>query len=339
MKPSAGGLRVLAVVGALLALPSCASFRTMTTSSGDLEDYRAFRVSAVQGTRLSRAKTYLDRHPSGAFVAEVREAFDTEEPRYFEQAQASREGARRYLADLPDGPHAAAALALLTALESSMMDAELRDIARKARYDETKLEAAAQQRKAVGEAILAAVGVLLDESVFGVTREEAPPPLRRIMTGGGGGGTWGALPAHREDDFFFLLPTRPDRESRVLTLEVDLVEKDGRIAGGKVSGADLFVRWAEADKIQRLDASTAEDRNEAYVHALERLGGALERRFPEGSCQESRTGAELVHRTCNGWEVVVTPGPRGGDRDVISITGSTQAPTKAGDPAKTQGGR
>ena len=69
MKPSAGGLRVLAVVGALLALPSCASFRTMTTSSGDLEDYRAFRVSAVQGTRLSRAKTYLDRHPSGAFVA------------------------------------------------------------------------------------------------------------------------------------------------------------------------------------------------------------------------------------------------------------------------------
>ena len=61
-------------------------------------------------------------------------AFDEEEPRYFEEAQATHEGVRRYLADLPDGPHAQAAVALLMAFGSSMEDAELRDLARRVRY-------------------------------------------------------------------------------------------------------------------------------------------------------------------------------------------------------------
>ena len=100
------GTVIGAVVGAASA--GCATFRPMTAGSGDLADYRAFRVAAAPGTRLARAKKYLEQHPSGAFTAEVRAAFDEEEPRYFERAQASQEGARRYLADLPDGPHAVA---------------------------------------------------------------------------------------------------------------------------------------------------------------------------------------------------------------------------------------
>ena len=164
-----------------VTLDGCATFRTMTASSGDLEDYRAFRVAGAEGTRLARAKRYLELHPSGAFAEEVRAAFEIEEPRYFEKAQATREGARRYIVDLPDGPHAAAALALLTALDENMQDAELRDIARRARYDDAKMEAAAVQRRAVGEAILGAVGVLLDEEVYGVPRAEGPPALRTLL--------------------------------------------------------------------------------------------------------------------------------------------------------------
>ena len=312
-----------------LAGAGCTTLRPMTAGSGDLADYRAFRVAAAPGTRLARAKKYLDQHPSGAFAEEVRAAWETEEPRYFEGAQASREGALRYLADLPDGPHAVAALALLTALESSMQDAELRDIARKAQYDDAKLEAAAVQRRAVGEAILGAVGVLLDEEVYGAARASGPPALRTLMMGRTES-TWGAVPVRREEDLYFLLPTRPDRESRLVTLEITLTERDGVVTVGTVSGADLLVRWAEADQIVKLDPSATADRTEAQVHAMERLGGALERRFPSGECADSRAARELYHRACNGWEAVVVPGTEAGAADSIVIRGSARPARKQG---------
>jgi len=313
----------------------CGSFRTMIAPSGDLEDYRAFRVAAAPGTRLARAQRYLARHPSGSFAAEVRAAFDDEEPRYFERAQTSREGARDYLVDLPDGPHAAAAMALLVAFGSSMRDAELRDIARRARYDDAKLESAAVQRRAVGEAVLSALGVFLDDDTYGRTRAEASPALAERMQGSRRAPTWGGMPAKREEDLFFLLPTRPERESRLLTLELELLEVDGRITGATIAGADLFVMWAEADQITRLDPSATEDRNEAQVHALDRLGGALERRFPAASCAVP-SDRQLIRRACHGWSVVVTAGTSAGARDSIVIRKEGGG---AGPDAKKQGER
>lgn len=317
-------LRVTVLGLVVLALASgCAGLRPMLTPPDDLEDYRAFRVAAAEGTRLARAKRYLERHPKGAWAREVQAAFDEEEPRYFERAQASREGIRRYLADLPEGPHAEAALALLVAFGSSMQEAELRDIARRVRYDDAKLEAAAVQRRAVGEGILASVGVLLDDDVYGGPRAEAPPKLRALLLGrsasaptwGGGGG----VPSRHEDDYFFVLPTRPDRESRLLTVEISIAETDGVVTGATVEGSDMLVRWAEADQIVRLDASLPEDRTEAQVHAMGRLEGAFERRLPSASCPDLRKDRELYHRACGGWEVVVLPGVGAGDKDAIVI--------------------
>ncbi len=324
-------MRGAAVVAFVLALAGCASLRTVTAPPADLEDYRAFRVAAYEGTRLARAKRYLERHPDGVFADEVRQAFDTEEPRFFEKAQASREGARRYLADLPDGPHAGAAVALLTALESDMQDAELRDIARKARLDDARLESAAVQRRAVPEAILGAVGVFLDEGAYGAPRDEGPPALRKLLLGETPP-TWGRAPARREEDLFFLLPTRPERESRLLTLVIETEESDGVVTGGRISGADMFVRWAEADQIVKLDAAAADDRTEAQVHAQARLEGALERRFPSGTCQDLRRDRELIHRACGGWEAVVVAGAKAGDDDAILVRGPAARARKAAEP-------
>ena len=298
----------------------CATFKPMIAPPGDLEDYRAFRVAGAEGTRLARALTYLARHPKGAFAEEVRAAFEDEEPRFFEASQRTHEGARRYLADLPEGPHAAAALALLTALESNMQEAELRDIARRVRYDDAKLESAAVQRRAVGESIVGAIGVLLEDGVYGVARADGPLALRTLMTGRVGS-TWGTVPAYREEDLYFLLPTRPDRESRLLSLEITLDEQDGVVTAARIEGADMLVLWAEADQITKLDPSASEDRTEAQVHAMERLGGALESRFPEASCPDKRAARELFHRACNGWEVVVVPGTQAGAKDAIVIRG------------------
>jgi hypothetical protein len=303
----------------LAALPACtASLRPMLAPPDDLEDYRAFRVAAADGTRLARAARYLARHPKGVFAEEVRAAFDEEEPRYFERAQGSREGIRRYLADLPAGPHADAALALLVAFGSSMKDAELEDLARRVRYEDAKMEAAAVQRRAVGEAILAALGALLDDDAYGVARQEVPAALRRVMTGRTAA-TWGAVPTRREDDLFFLLPTRPERQSRVLTLEVSLVETGGVVTGGSIEGSDMLVRWAEAEQIVALDPSASEDRTEAQIFAMNRLEGALERRFPARQCPDLRKGSELYHRACDGWEAVIVAGDKAGDNDRIVL--------------------
>jgi hypothetical protein len=316
----------------IAAVTGCAELRPMIAPSDDLEDYRAFRVAAAEGTRLARAKRYVDRHPKGVWVREVQAAFEEEEPRYFERAQASREGIRRYLADLPEGPHADAALALLMAFGSSMQDAELRDIARRVRYEDAKLEAAAVQRRAVGEAILSAVGVLLDDDVYGAPLSMAPSKLRAMLLGKNAP-TWGRVPNRNEDDYFFVLPTRPDRESRLLTLEISVVESNGVVTGGAVEGTEMLVRWAEADQIVRLDSSAPEDRTEAQVHAMGRLEGALERRFPSATCPDLRKDRELYHRACNGWEAVVVPGTKAGDKDSVII----RAPrASVPDPRKTE---
>ncbi|MBX3227211.1 MAG: hypothetical protein KIT84_35255 [Labilithrix sp.] len=302
----------------VLVVSGCAGLRAVTAPPNDLEDYRAFRVAAADGIRLARAKRYLERHPDGVWAAEVKAIFDEEEQRYFEEAQTSRAAARRYLTDLPDGPHAEAALALLIALESSIEDAELADLARRVRNDDARLERAAVQRRAVGEAILGALGVFLDEDTYGKPRADASPSLRALMQGPRGA-TWGGVPAAREDDHFFLLPTRPERESRLLTLETRLVEEDGVVVASSLEGSDLIVRWAEADQIVRLDSSAPEDRTEAQIFALGRLEGALERRFPAGTCEDLRRGDELYHRSCNGWEGVVTAGTKPGDKDAVMI--------------------
>lgn len=316
-----------------IVLTGCASLRTMTAPPNDLEDYRAYRVAAAEGTRLARAKKYLARHPDGAFAAEVKAAFDEEEPKWFEEAQGSREGVRRYLADLPDGPHAEAAIALLIAYGSSLEEAELQDLARKVRFEDARLEAAAVQRRAVGEGILGALGVLLDEDNYGRPRSEAPPALRTLMLGRHSP-TWGGVPSAREEDYFFLLPTRPERESRLVTLETRLIEEGDLVVGAKLEGSDMIVRWAEADQIVRLDSEAPEDRTEAQVFAMGRLEGALERRFPAGSCGDLRRGQELFHRACNGWEAVVVAGTRPGEKDAVMI----RAPhgRKPGEPKRQE---
>lgn len=308
----------------VLSLGGCAATKTMLAPSGELATYRAFRVSAAPGTRLAHASRYLASHPDGTFAEEVRAAFAEEEPRFFEACQRSRAGVLRYLVDLPGGPHARAAEAMLLTFDVDEKEAELRDVAARARADDARLESAAAQRRAVGETILAALGAVLDDGVYGVPRSELPPPLRRVLLGRAPA-TWGELPATHEEDLFFVLPTRPVAESRLLSLEVDVGEDGGVVSSAAVRGEGLFVKWAEAERIVALDASDPGDRTEAHVFVTERLEGALERRFPAARCSAagpaSASRTVLLARACDGWEVVVTAGERAGTKDTILVRG------------------
>jgi hypothetical protein len=308
----------------VVPLAGCAVGRQIAADNGDLADYRAFRVAAHEGTRLRRAQAYFEAHPKGRWADEVRAAFDQEEEAYFEAAKTSRDRVRDYLVDLPKGPHADAAMALLVALDTKVEDVETARLMRDARRTEATLEAAAQKRRTVGEAIADDIAALLDPSVYGASLDDASPLLRKAL-GGEAPFTWGRLPPRREADYFFALPSREgvDVDARVATIVVSVALDGGRVVEGRIEGQDVFVRWDEADNVRSLDASSQNHRAEAAFHAQEFLEGAFEGRLPAARCAVARAEGELLHRTCDGWSAVVRWGRAEGEPDVVAIRGPT----------------
>jgi hypothetical protein len=315
---------------ALLALAAgilcggCALARPMIAEDQDLADYRAYRVAAHPGARLFYAGEYLREHPKGAWADEVRADYDNDEERYFERAKTSREAAREYLAFLPRGPHAPQAVAVIAAFDTNLEELELAEVARKVRHNEATLESAAAARRRVSELILAAVGALSDDNVYSATPGTLPEPISRVLSPRAPA-TWGKLPDVRVFDLYFVLPTRPERESRVASMVVRLERgDDGRVVRGVIEGEDLFVRWLEADRIVALDPTQVGDRTEAAEHGLDILGGALESRFPRDHCLVREAQAALYARACDGLSVTMTMGESAGALDRIVFTAGTK---------------
>jgi hypothetical protein len=314
------GLVALAATLGLVALAGgCAPAMRIVAPSDDYAEYRRVRLAETMGARLHSAEAYLEGRPRGAFAAEVRALFERDEPRFYEAAQASRAGTIDYLAALPDGPHAAAAIALLAAWDARIEEGETSTLLREARRTEAALGAAALQRREVGEAIFRALRALADPAVFGVSLEETPPALRHFLTGGEGP-TWGKMPDHATRDLFFVVPTRLERESRLATLTLSLRVEGGVVRAGRVSGPDLFVHWLEADTMTPLDPTDAAHRARAARHAKERLEGFFEALLPAERCAVNGDPREvLLMRECDGFTLSVTPGARGGEDDVVTL--------------------
>lgn len=313
--------------GALaLALLGCSSARMFVASSSDHEDYRAIRMAAHPGTRLARARTYLERHPKGVYAKEVNSIYESEEPAYFERAKASPDGARDYLASLPRGPHAdAASAALREAYERGdeiALDRELRD----GRIAEARFQRVRKARKAVAAAVLDALGALTDPELLGARLDA--PPRSLVLAVHGDGGSLSGLPRESERDLFFTLPGATDRrdKDRVLTLRLVVEEREHRIRRLSVSGADWFVHWAEADATESLDPTVPADRAKGLSHALEVLSGALESRFPAARCAKVPTTTTkeaappiVLVRSCDGARVEVRSASVWGQDDVVSV--------------------
>jgi hypothetical protein len=308
----------------------------MLASPDDLRDYRAFRLAAREGSRLACAHRYLRRHPQGAWAAEVAEAFDAEEPGWFQAAQTSREKARQYLIDLPNGPHAEAARALLVLFDTHQEDMDTLILLASARRTAALLDYETDRRKHLSEVVLDEVAALLDRSTWGANLDEPPPAIGSVLRAGAPH-TWGgeARP-ERRDQVFFVVPTPDGSQAREVDVELDLVLAGGRIVEGRLTGEDLFVRWAEALLVRVLDPTDAGDRKTAAAAVQEVLRGAFEATLPEARCAVTAAGGEIVARACDGWSVKVMMGEGSADgtspaapgrgrnlKDVIDVRGPT----------------
>lgn len=306
---------------ACLACGGCGVAKQMFSGPGDFTDYRAFRSAKQEGIRLARAQRYLKSHPNGAWADEVRQAFETEEPVWFEGAKVSRGRARDYAVDLPDGPHVDAARALLGLYYEPETDLDMLELLAEARRSAAFLEIQSERRRRVSELILGELGALLEAVAAGAKLDEPPEALAAVLRGPHPC-TWGrpATTAVRNDELYFGLPTPTEVEARVANVGFRLVLDQGRVVGGRIEGEDLFVSWAEANEIRVLDASAPSDRSAAANDIAEVLAGALEARLPASRCVVRPRDREIVARACDGGHVSVRMGARPGDKDVIAVS-------------------
>jgi hypothetical protein len=301
----------------ILLLSGCATFRPMIAANADADDYRAYRLQSTWGARLAAAQRYLERHPDGVFAAEVKTAFDEEEPRYFARAQESREGIRDYLSYLPHGPHAAQALALLVNFDTKVEDLAMAKLLKAARSTELRLAEAADQRRRADEWLSFSIAALVSDAPWGRAIDDSPELVSQLK--GEHPSTWGGTPTRTERRFSVEIPSPDGLVERLVVATLELDVQGGLLRAASLEGPDLFVRWAELDALRPLDPALSGDRAFAAGRIRDRLVGMLERRFPEGRCAGGGDEADLLARQCDGRRVRVTMGGRAGDIDRLDF--------------------
>lgn len=299
-----------------LALSACAELRPLTAASADQEDYQTLRLLSNEGERLAAAERYLARHPDGAWAAEVRGQYERAEEAYFEQAKESRGGAIDYLALLPEGPHADAAMAAVRAFDGHIADDETAHLVEAARRSTAALDAAAKERREAAEFVLQSAVVLLTSGTIGRSIPDNAA-LRQLLEGSRSG-TWGGTPHQRLAVWSYLVPTSSGQEPRELAATVEVEEDDGRVVRAFLRGPGLFSRWLEADAGRAIDDARPEDRAAAAVHARDVVSGIVEAELPEATCGAPSEG-DLFRRACKGVSIRVHQGAAAGDTDTLTI--------------------
>lgn len=305
---------------ALLFLTGCATLRPITAAVDDEQDYRKLRTASSWGARLASAQAYVEKHPSGAWVAEVNEIFENEEPKFWDQQSSTRAGTSNYVAWLPKGPHANAAVSLLVAFDAKVEDFETFKLLKSARSTEKALAEAAEERRATDEWLSGAVAALVDDAPWGKAIDEAPPLLSVLKSGRSS--TWGGVPTVRDMRFGYGVPFPDGLQRRIMDAKLALVVEGGLVRSGKLEGPDLMVHWAEIDALKPLDPARTEDRAFAATRMRERLTGMLEKRFPEKTCSGGGEDADLLARTCGGRRVRVIMGGAAGEIDRLDFVPS-----------------
>jgi len=250
------------------------------------------------------------------------ERFAADEAAYFEAAQASRQKAWEYLVELPQGPHAAAAAAIVDAFDTRLEELALARLVADTRRTEATLDRARDARKRVSALLTAELRAVLDPKAYGVPVLEVPEPLRRALHGSLAEPTLAWTPARREDALFFTIPTPEGSEDCVATIVLDVkTDPGGLVTEARVFGPDLFVRWLEADENVALDPSLPSARVSAAAHAERRLAGILEATLPQDRCGGVDSPGDVLARRCDGWVAVAWMGSRPGERDFVAVRG------------------
>ncbi|MET0595115.1 MAG: hypothetical protein ABW133_20615 [Polyangiaceae bacterium] len=294
------------------ALAACGNkLDAVVAPTSDYADYRETRIAPTVPERLRAAARYLNERPDGAFRGPVSAWFAKVEPVFFEANSDSLAGAEKYLATLPQGPHANQAEQLRDAFRAQARIDSGERIAERGAEFEKRLAAAAQARDDVLSAYTAWVGRVLDFETWGKPIESAKEPFSSA---------WNAEPkAKCKADACTKMLSLPYElqiagkpEKFVCILEISTRLTKGRITEITIAGPALFARLAEA-RSARPTGNDEASRSRAISSIVELTEGAAEKRLPRSRCTSDGAPRTPFVRECDGWKLEVYPATGDGE--------------------------
>jgi hypothetical protein len=317
-----GGLRLVALAGALSWIAGCGFAGRALSSPREYEAYRSTRAGYTVEDRLRAAKLYLGQFPQGRFAEEVQRLFDEEERRFFQAQRGTVAGLDWYLKILPDGPHANDAQLLTLELERQAAAQREDALVQRGRTIERRLAAAELQRRRAVEEPVNWVTALASSQRWGRATWEQPAELLRALRTEPAPGRCEEVRCLRTRSVIFQVPVRGGGlEERALTYDLLLELHRGGVVRGALRGPALFSRLYEAARGKPLPPDPLEARAEAVSHALELVGGAFEAVAPAASCDRGIRPPQILLRQCNGWRVAVIAGDGAAEDDLIEVEG------------------
>lgn len=322
-------LAPLALAVGLASLVGCTSGKAFIATAGDYADYRETRVSRTFEGRVGAAGRYLERHPHGAYVEEVKPYFERAELLFYESNEKTIDGLEAYLDALPKGPHAAAARDALSFLRERSNRPD--DLLVAAASTRRRLEQNAALRARAREALSAWLERSMTRSLFTTPFDEAPKEVLVPFVLG--------LPEPRCSTIDppergavrrcakvlslpYVIPVKRSYESRELTFEVTIeTDARGRARRVVVSGPDMFARLQETYAKDAIEASDLARRIDAVERAVDVITGAFEAQVSiDPKCAEDVAAPDVTHLHCNGIDVVGTLGGGPDGDDVVIVT-------------------
>jgi hypothetical protein len=288
-----------AVLLSAIGCAGCAGkLNHLIAPTADYADYRLTRVAATVPERLQAAARYLERHPDGAFRRSVAAFYERVEPLFYEAMSDSLAGTEKYLATLPNGPHANSAAQRRDAYRAAARVNAGDRIAEQGAAFERRLAAAAKARDEVLTTYTAWIGRVLDIDEWGRPLADVKEPFSSA---------WLADPKPKcAADRCTKLVTLPYElqmggkpEKFVFFMEISARLAKGRLAEVTISGPALFARLAEA-RWARPIGSDDESRARARVSAIELTEGAAERKLPKTRCAREGAPRAAMVRECDG---------------------------------------
>ena len=323
------------LLGLALCLGTGCGFdgRRVVSSSAEYELYRQTRVAPTLEDRLGFAWEYLQRYPDGEFRSDVRTWFRRNEADYFVYAGPSQRRLRRFLAVLPNGPHAGQARARLAELEQAALVAQQKEasVLEHARAVGERLEQADTARKQ-----------FLDLAARWVRDLATPGPGAAAGAGAPAGpnassGAWLSsefvqafrveTPAAMCDEqrcvkqftMPYAIPDSGKSAERVAVFDVILTFAGGAVVRGELMGPDLFSRLGEAAQRLPVPVDDGQRRAEAIGATEQLIAGVLEAQLPRATCAGAPVSPVVLERICRGVRVQVIAAMEVGSEDRVVI--------------------
>jgi len=305
--------------------------RRVVSSSPEYDLYRQTRVAPTFEARLGSAWEYLERYPEGEFRADVRAWFQRAEADYFVYAGPSQRRLRRYLAVLPNGPHAPDARLRLAELQQAALVEKQKEasVLARARAVSADLERAEAARKRFLDVAAGWVERLTESRGFDAEfvqafRDEAPAA------------TCDDQRCVKQFTITYSIPEAGRLSERVAVFDVILTFTGGTVVRGELMGPDLFSRLGEAAQRLAVPADDGQRRAEAIGATEQLMAAVMEARLPRASCAGAPVSPVVLERICRGLRVQVVAALEVGSEDRIVVEPVASAATGATDASQAK---